>query len=287
MQLTSIKSVQSWIAALHELVTTGNCRDPDFFRPYHLALMGMFLRLNPVAGLALSPKLEGYASRMHLWDAIDCPPPVRVNELDSTGRFQPLVMLRNPEAVDETSRSLLEIFKGAGADDQSLKSADNVVSELLGNCYAHSEVENGMYGLACAQLWSRGNKAQIAIVDTGVGIRHSLQASGLYNEELRTANACELAAEYTVTSKPTRGHSGYGLTLARDLLELNRGALFVVSHDEWFAVRGGCRASGDLECRLPGTLVLLEWNTDIPLDSKKVYDSWPLPEGMTDDDFDF
>lgn len=287
MQLTSLTDIESWLVSLENLVKTGECDAPDFLRPFHFVLLGMYLRKHRASNIRLPSNLEGYASRMHLWDAIGCPPPVAVNELDCTGRFHPLVVLANPERVDETSRSLIHMVRGASTDEKSSKGADNAVAELIGNCYAHSESAPHLHGLACAQAWPRGNKAQIAIGDSGVGIRYTLKNSGLYDDKLATTNACELAAEYEVTSKPGRGHSGYGLTLARDLLEINRGALFVLSYGEWFSVRHGMRCSGLLNTSLQGTLVLLEWNTDAPLDTTKVYESWPLPEGMEYDDFDF
>lgn len=286
MQLTSLTDIESWLYALENLLKTGNCEAPTFLRPFHFVLLGMHLRRYGARNLTLPVELEGYASRMHLWEAIGCPPPVTINELDCTGRFHPLVVLSNPEKVDETSRSLIHMIRGPNTDDKSARGADNAVAELIGNCYAHSESDPHLQGLACAQSWPRGNKAQIAIGDSGVGIRYTLKSSGLYDDKLATTNACELAAEYEVTSKPGRGHSGYGLTLARDLLEMNGGALFVLSHNEWFSVRHRMRRSGTLNTPLPGTLVLLEWNTDAPLDATKVYESWPLPEGMEYDDFD-
>ena len=41
------------------------------------------------------------------------------------------------------------------------------------------------------------------------------------------------------------------------------------------------------ECTLQGTLAVLEWNIQVPLDVRQVYDSWPSAEGGDDDDFNF
>ncbi len=128
--------------------------------------------------------------------------------------------------------------------------------------------------------------AQIAICDSGIGIRVSLSDNVEYLVELAKRNACEYATEYSITSKPGRGHSGYGLTLARDLMEQGKNTIFVVSHDEYFYSSGGKSGKGQMPLALEGTLVILEWDTRVPLDLRQVYDAWPLPEGMSDDDFD-
>lgn len=36
-----------------------------------------------------------------------------------------------------------------------------------------------------------------------------------------------------------------------------------------------------------GTLVIVEWDLYTPLNIRDVYSSFPLPEGMSDDDFNF
>jgi signal transduction histidine kinase len=222
-----------------------------------------------------------------LWQAIGRQPPVVVTEYNAVGKFQPIEPLVDQNAVDETSESLVQIFRRGGIGEGAIDGARTVSMELLGNCFAHAESDNGLHGLACAQYWPNGNMAQIAICDSGIGIRASLAQNPRYIEALMTRNACEYATEYSVTSKPGRGHSGYGLTLARDLIEQAGGTIFVVSHGEYFFSSGCVSGNGQMPTALNGTLVILEWDTTVPLNLGQVYDAWPLPEGMNDDDFDF
>ncbi len=286
MQATRIDEITKWVANVEELVRSGKCKCPSFFRPYHFLILAMELKRNKATNVALPETFTRYAARMRLWQAVDMEPPIFVEEYNARGKFHPVERLVDQNAVDETSESLVEIFRRAGIGDAAVDGARTVVQELLGNCFAHAESDNGLHGLACAQFWPGGNMAQIAICDSGIGIRVSLSDNVEYLVELAKRNACEYATEYSITSKPGRGHSGYGLTLARDLMEQGKNTIFVVSHDEYFYSSGGKSGKGQMPLALEGTLVILEWDTRVPLDLRQVYDAWPLPEGMSDDDFD-
>ncbi|KGX06681.1 histidine kinase-, DNA gyrase B-, and HSP90-like ATPase family protein [Burkholderia pseudomallei] len=235
--------------------------------------------------IKLPDSLTRYAARMKLWESIDRPPPVDVSAYNPAGRFHPIEPLIDQNTVDDTSDSLVEIFRRAGIAEGAVDSARTAVMELLGNCFAHAETNSGLHGLACAQYWANGDMAQIAICDSGVGIRYSLTQNDALLSDLVRENACELATKYSITGKPGRGHSGYGLTLARDLMERSNGTIFVVSHEEYFYSSQGVIEAGHLGVPLQGTLVILEWNTKTPLNLAEVYRAWPLPEGMNDDDY--
>ncbi|RZF29954.1 ATP-binding protein [Paraburkholderia sp. UYCP14C] len=286
MQSTTIEEVATWITNVDQLVQSGKCKCPGFFRPHHFLVLAMELKRNGATEIALPQTLTRYAARMRLWQAINIQPPIVVTEYNASGKFHPIEALIDQNAVDDTSAALVEIFRRGGIGDGPVDGAKTVVQELLGNCFAHAETDNGLHGLACAQFWPKGNMAQVAICDSGIGIRLSLAQNVEYLAELVQRNACEYATEYSVTSKRGKGHSGYGLTLAKDLMEQGRNTIFVVSHDEYFYSSGGVRGRGHLPTPLKGTMVILEWDTTVPLNLRQVYDAWPLPEGMDDDDFD-
>lgn len=286
MEFSSLYEIQSWLGCVNRLMTTGACESPGFLKPYHFVTLAMEMKRNGRTNLGLPDALCAYAARMRLWHALGVKPPVEVNEYAPAGRFHPLVALVDEGTVFDVSEGMVQIFANGG-DGTSVNAAGTMVQELLGNCYAHAESKNGLHGLACAQWWPKAGKAQIAICDSGIGIRQSLQQSGRYEDQLSGGNSCELATGYEVTSKPGKGHSGYGLTLARDLIEQNAGAIFIVSYDEYFYSKGCAVQSGKIGTPFNGTLLVLEWNTNTPLDLKRVYDSWPAAEGADDDDFDF
>lgn len=232
MHFTTLQDINSWIAALDQFITDGEAETPDFLRPYHFATLAMALNRNE-GGVTwdCNDNLLTYATRMHLFEAIGQPRPKQINEYDAGGRFHPLEPLTNEQVVGETAAQIIQILNPAAGrkGDNSVNSLEILAQELLGNCYAHSESQLGNHGLVTAQMWPRAHKAQLAIVDGGIGIRASLAQNEAYRESLEELNSCEFATRFEVTSKPDRGHSGYGLTVAKQLIQQNKGAFFLIS----------------------------------------------------------
>jgi hypothetical protein len=129
--------------------------------------------------------------------------------------------------------------------------------------------------------------AQIAIADHGIGIRKSLEKAETVEVRNRaaTSNACEIATELGLTSKPS-GHAGYGLALARQMLENNEGTLIVCSGQEWFVSEKGKTSHGSMGVNWQGSLIVCEFNTNKPLSTADVYAQWPPVRGYENDDFD-
>lgn len=281
------------IEAYYEVLTLhGTKKDPAFWEPYHVCLitMAMMKSLKNIVSNDPSSEYEfydvkqetlRYLSRMHLWHCLGVKPPIEINERDSVGRFMPLVKLTDRSKIPEISAHLRTILKDDSVD--SINSAKSMLDELLDNCFAHSEINDGMFGLVCAQVWPQKNRAQIAIFDKGIGVRKSLLRSESHTEALSERNACEYATEYAISGKLGLGHSGYGLTLARGLIQNNGGAFLLASEQEYYFSKGAHYECGTLETPFQGTLIVLEWNTQVPLDSKAVYDSWPIDEDEGED----
>ncbi|MDP3164401.1 MAG: hypothetical protein Q8N06_02940 [Hydrogenophaga sp.] len=289
MTKTSIQELHEWLSQLQALVEAKTCKSPAFLRPFHLATLALVLKGQRAAEVGIPDHLMDYANRMHLWQAIGLKPPASAGrERDSSGRFLPVEPLVSRDAVNECSKRLAAMTDQADLDKRSQQSLDTSVSELVDNCFAHAGlVEPHLHGVACAQLWLKGNLGQIAIADRGMGIRRSLENAE--TEEIRgrvrSSNSCELATELGVTSKPSH-HAGYGLALARQLMHQNGGTLMVVSGQEWFCGTGNSTHSGDRGVNWPGTLIVCEFNTERPLRVSEVYASWPPVRGYTNDDFD-
>jgi anti-sigma regulatory factor (Ser/Thr protein kinase) len=290
MQSTRLEEVKKWLITLGHLVETHTCQSPEFLRPFHLATLALVLKSKKAAQLGLPEHLIDYACRMKLWESIGITPPDNNPESKAASRYQhPIERLVSQGDVHDCAGRLASITKLAQLDQTSVSSLGTSISELLDNCYSHGGSKEDLQGVACAQYWPNGHLAQIAIADSGVGVRWSLEraeADSLRNRA-KNSNCCALATELGVTSKPTRGHAGYGLALARQLLAKNGGTLIVCSGREWCIGSGSDFSSGRMEIGWSGTLVVAEFNTDRPLRTQDVYGSWPPVRGYTNDDFDF
>lgn len=269
------------------LAGSQRCTAPTFIKPFHLATLAHKMRLKNLVSLGLPEKIAPYANTMKLWESLGMSPPELVAQRRASGRYHPIEVLRDPGTVENTAAALVQLLVPVCCDARTIDAVNTMLRELVDNCYSHSDVADGTFGLICAQVWAGGGKAQIAIADTGVGIRTSLALNPRLGPRLASENSCELATEYGVTGKPGKGHSGYGLAVARKLIELNRGHLLVRSGAEGFSWRAGQLTKFNTGRVWHGTLLMIEWDIRTPMDIGEVYRSFPLPEGMTDDDFDF
>jgi hypothetical protein len=173
----------------------------------------------------------------------------------------------------------VNVFRRCGTHDKDTLDAIGItLIEILGNCFFHSSSGSGIYGLACAQSWPAASLAQVAVVDGGIGIRTSLGNNPALAGRLAAENALDLATEYGVTGKPEGKHSGYGLTLARQLMEKHDGHFLLISGREAVHTDGRTVKREDLQSPWQGTIVILEWPIDRALDIGTVYKSWPASD---------
>ncbi len=286
MQYTNPMDVEAWLVQLDELARSNKCEAPRFLKPFHFATIAHRLRQRKVKAFGMPEKIAPYANTMRLWEALGIEAPFHVSR-QQAGRYHPIEVLRDINTVQDTADSLVSLLKPVCSDARTIDAVHTMLRELVDNCYSHADVNDDVYGVICGQVWPAGSKAQIAIADTGIGIRQSLGLNPDLLERIKGTNCCELATEYGVTGKPGKGHSGYGLAVARKLLEQNNGSLIVRSGKEGFNLINRRPVSYNSPKEWHGTLLVIEWDLDVPVNIGDVYESFPLPEGMTDDDFDF
>lgn len=292
MNPSTCADIDDWISKLHTLVERGRIAGPGFLKPCDLVTLALTLKRHNAIDLNLPARVMGYAARMGVWEAVGLSPPIAVSKHFHGDRFCEITPLVDRARVGDVASALAKIATSNQAPGASAGTEDalfTILSEIAENCHAHAEVLSGLHGLACAQTWYRGGRAQIAIADLGIGIRRSLASDPTHALQLRNRNAVDLATEFGVSSKLGRNHSGYGLTLARGLAEASRGSfLYIQSHGEVFYVdpRRGCGTyRTDRHESFPGTLVVFEWSINSTLDTGPIYRLWPDSEESGDDYF--
>jgi len=276
--------------SLAQLRATSTCQSPGFFKPYHFVTLALMLKEVGAEHLRLPEEVVRYAARMRLWEAIGLEAPYVVQGNASGSRFHELTRLTDLGAVEGVASALAHMVLANVGKPCSKETADSLyitLTELLGNCHHHARTSDDLHGLVCGQSWYQGKRAQFAIADPGIGIRRSLEENPDLEKRLAKNNACELAMRLGISSKLHRGHSGYGLTVARDLTKQTNGALLVLqSGNEAVVVQNGTvTAHSGIKDPLPGTLVVFEWNMSTPLDIAPVYASWSEAEGTGNDFF--
>lgn len=284
MRFTFNNEITEWIETLESALVTNQIKIPRFIKPFHLVTLALVLKKHKKnVTLSNNTDLQKYAARMGLWDAIGCDAPCEIRKKNSKGRFLPIEPLTCYDKVSENIDKVTNIVQKHFNDKDTKDSFTIFVSEILENCYYHSQSDNGLFGLACCQPWANGGKAQIAVADIGIGIRKSLERNPKLIELLQQNNACQLATYYKISGNPEG--TGYGLTLAHDLTRTSNAMLFIYSGDEFFY----CDKYNDYQYKAnlawQGTIIVFEWNLNNSLSVKTVYDNWPIEEVPSDDDF--
>ncbi len=278
-----------WLEQLAALVSkSSSVAVPKFMKPFHFVTLAQILRSHPSRIPSIVTHMKSYATHMRLWKAIGATNPESGLSRRLEGTFVPLTTLDSPERAEIHASELAALVKrqGLGCSKQTFDSVFTAWVELITNCYAHSEATEPVIGLACAQAWPAGNLAQLAIIDSGIGIRASLEEAESLREIVKIENACDYATRLGVSSKLGKGHAGYGLAVTRQLAELNDGTFLLLSGSEAVMSTGGISETiKNIRNPLTGTLVVFEWKLDKALDVAKVYANWPQSEVDVNDFF--
>jgi hypothetical protein len=284
MKKTTIYDVKQWLNALRNGAAQGSLSCPTFLKPYHLVMLALVLKQHHAHWLELSEEIESYALRMGLWQAANIIPPYEMIEYPTQNKFLPVAALVDPDMISCVAKNLTALITQDRINPTSSESIEIMLRELIENTYKHAHVKQALHGLVCAQSWPRGNLAQIVFADLGIGIRHSLSENKGLQPQLSSMNACQLACDLGITSKPD-AHTGYGLALTRALMKQSQGTMIVLSHDEGFYVN----AHQETVFQTPpweGCIIILEWPLDHSLDVNSIYATWPMPEGFANEDFE-
>lgn len=142
--------------------------------------------------------------------------------------FRPVQHYRDAADCYAAARELRDaVSEATHTDDVDAVQAIYVcLGELAENVLFHASAPQG--GFAAAQAWQKRSTVEVAIVDTGVGIRKSLTKNAAYADIRDDVAAIETALEPMVTATPDR-NTGLGLSLTRFLLRRNGGQLMVRS----------------------------------------------------------
>ena len=169
-----------------------------------------------------------YLGRMGVQAALGLPEP-EINKLPESGRFIPLMLVNDGtdvfNAVSSIADIVLQQFDGVGA---FLDAFEWSVNEIVDNVFIHAQ--SSTPGVVCAQLYPTKKRLDIAVCDSGVGIKETLSQS----QDLKShSEALEKALQRGVTRDVAVGQ-GNGMAGSMTILKKNGGKLLVWSGDALF-----------------------------------------------------
>lgn len=191
-----------------------------------IATLGLSVKPENIKCKTITAASGHYLERMGLFRLLKINSGMRISEHDPSGRFVPLMQIKNS---DELSKFLTEMVPLLHLDPVHANSIRYIFSELVRNVLEHARAENG--AVLCAQYYTKTNTIRIGIVDTGIGIKKSINQSHFASSDL---DAIKLALIPGVTGTTKRGggteqNAGAGLFFVKSMAHVNRDFFVIYS----------------------------------------------------------
>lgn len=156
-------------------------------------------------------------------------------------------LLNRPELPSFTPRAKMKIAQ--------------VILEIFTNAVLHTQTE---YIYTCGQFYPNKHCIDFSIVDTGSGIRNTV--NNRLGNNMNAIQAIEWALiDGNTTKEGVPG--GYGLTILQEFLHYNKGGLQIISNNGYYCDVNNNKNSRFFNAEFPGTVLSLQIKTD----DKKLY----------------
>ena|GEM_PF-29021 len=201
----------------------------------------------------------GYLARMNFHRVLGLEEPDHGRRPDA-GRFIPIMLVRDSDDVFETVNAISDIvlqqFDNAR---EFLPAFEWAINEIVDNIFIHSQTKSP--GVVCAQLFPQLNRLNIAICDSGIGLRGSLGSSFDLTSDTQ---AIEKALERGVTRDSNIGQ-GNGMAGSLEIISKNKGSISVSSGGAEYRMTDGRDQGFSETAQIDGTCVSLSFDLDNPV----------------------
>ncbi len=201
-----------------------------------ISLHPMVLSMVAAIGLNLDPanikceKLEAtskhYLERMGLFKLLGIKSNIEIKEHESAGRFIPITQIK--ESVDLT-KFITEMIPLLHLEPKQAEPIKYIISELARNVLEHSLSTSG--AILSAQYYKKSNSIRIGIVDTGVGIKKTIDQSYSTKNDLEAIKLALIPGITGTTKKEggTEFNAGAGLFFIKSIANVNRDYFMIYS----------------------------------------------------------
>jgi len=191
-----------------------------------VAALGLKVKPENISCEKLEAKSKHYLQRMGLFTLLKIKAERSIIEHEPAGRFIPLTRITNSL---ELTKFITEIIPLLHLEPERADSIKYVVSELVRNVLEHSKSEQG--AIVSAQYYKKSNTIRIGIVDSGVGIKETINnayPAKTHLEAIRLA----LTPGITGTTQRIGGteyNAGAGLFFIKSIAQINREFFMIYS----------------------------------------------------------
>ena len=191
-----------------------------------VAALGLTLKPKDIRFEKLEARSKHYLERMGLFKIMGLKSGIPVTEHEPAGRFVPLAKITNSEELSHVIADVVPLLHLQPSQAEPIK---YILSELVRNVFEHSGAQNG--AIVCAQFYEKSNTIRIGIVDTGVGIKKTINASYAASSDLEGIKLA-LTPGITGTTKRIGGteyNAGAGLFFIKSIAKVSRDFFVIYS----------------------------------------------------------
>jgi anti-sigma regulatory factor (Ser/Thr protein kinase) len=208
-----ISANKSWIA-VHPVVLS------------MVAALGLQTKPENVKCEKLTAKSAHYLQRMGLYKFLGIQSDVNIEEHEPAGRFIPLSQIKNST---ELSHFIKEMIPLLHLQPNQVDPIRYVVSELVRNVIEHAASQSG--AIVSAQYYKKSNRIAIGIVDTGLGIKKTINQSHTASTHLEAIRLALIPGITGTTKKEggTEYNAGAGLFFIKTIAKVNHDFFMIYS----------------------------------------------------------
>ena len=168
-----------------------------------------------------------YFHRMGLFDLLDLDSEMKITPHEPSGRFIPIQQIIDSEGLGKFIKEMIPLLHLEPEKTEPIK---YILSELVRNVLEHANSKNG--AIVCAQYYKKSNTIRIGVVDTGIGIKNTLQKFYHPQEDIK-AITLALTPGITGTTRKVGGvsemNAGAGLFFTKSLAKTSRDFFMIYS----------------------------------------------------------
>jgi len=194
-----------------------------------ISALGLFMRKHraKISFEKMEATSKHYFHRMGLFELLKLDSEMKIKPHESAGRFIPIQQIKNSDELGNFIKDMIPLLH---LEPEKVEPIKYIMSELINNVLEHAVAPNG--AIVCAQYYKKSNTIRMGVVDTGVGIKDTLQKFYHPKNDLEAIKFA-LTPGVTGTTKRIGGGSemnaGAGLFFIKSLAKTSRDFFMIYS----------------------------------------------------------
>ena len=191
-----------------------------------VAALGLALNKTNIHCEKLEATSRHYLERMNLFKFLKIKSEIKITPHEAAGRFIPLTQITSSDGL---TKFITEMIPLLHLEPKQAEPIRYVISELVRNVLEHSESKYG--AILAAQYYKKSNTIRIGIVDTGVGIKKTINRAYPTKTHLEAIRLALMPGITGTTPKEggTEYNAGAGLFFIKSIATVNRDFFMIYS----------------------------------------------------------